>query len=556
MSRFRGAIPLGLIIVSILVGSGYWFNQQRQLEPFVKQIESLKVNQSSTVESKDYVALRRDLITLQNTLNGSVFQLVSSLFFFVTAYTAWLNFIASEKKQVSERFSKAIDQLGSNELGVRVGGIFALEQIAQTSSDEYWVVMEVLTSYIKDQSLKGKSIFNPDIKQEIQPDESSIQAVLKRIRAELSVSVTTDIQAALTVISRRNSDQDPKGKVIDLSFCDIRGADLKKTKLSNADLRGTKLSGADLTEANLSGADLQGADLTLTVLNNANLRKAKLNHTLLNSAYLEKAALQDADLTNAQLKAANLQGAKLNRSILHFAVLTNTKLQSADFNQSKLSFANLRDAVIDKKTKLDKKWKRIHEINTNGAANQLLDSFDFSEAILTNANFEGASLKNTNFDGADLGGANFKNACLDGASFKKASIMPNLDMANFDGAHLDKAVFKEASLKCTNFKGVGKKTSLREVTFEDVNLSSAIFQETLLEKAKFTKSILQDTNFHLANLSEAEFNNCYSYSEETNFQQANLNKAVFIGSLGSANFRNSNHNEADFSKADVSSAQF
>jgi len=228
MSRFRGAIPLGLILVSILVGSGYWFNQQRQLESFVKQVESLNVNQSSTVEPKDYAALRRDLITSQNTINGSVFQLVSSLFFFVTAYTAWLNFIASEKKQVSERFAKAIDQLSSNELSVRVGGIFVLEQIAQTSPDEHWVVMEVLTSYVRDQSLKGKSIFNLNIEEKVQPDESSTQTKSCRIRAKLSESVTTDIQAALTVISRRNSAQDPKGKVINLRLCDIT---ILRTKL-------------------------------------------------------------------------------------------------------------------------------------------------------------------------------------------------------------------------------------------------------------------------------------------------------------------------------------
>ena len=556
MARFKGAVPLGLIIISLLVGSVYWFNQQKQLESFSKQVESVKVNQNFPVEPKDYVAIRRDLITLQNTLNSSVFLLISGLFFFVTAYTAWHNFIASEKKQVSERFGKAIDQLGNNELGVRVGGIFALEQIAQSSPEEHWVVMEVLASYIRDQSLKGKSVFKPNVEEETHLEEPNIQAVLRNIKAELAISVTTDIQAALTVICRRKSSQDPKGRVIDLSFCDIRGADLKNAKLSNADLRGTKLSGANLESANLSCAKLQGTDLTLAVLNNANLKKVKLNHALLNSAYLEKADLQDADLTNAQFKAANLQQAKLNRSILHFVVLIHAKLQGTDLNQSKLSFANLRDSAIDSKTKLDRKWRRIHDININGAQNQILDDFDFSESVLTNANFEGASLKNANFDGADLGGANFKNARLENASFIKTDIMPNLDMADLGGACLQSAVFKEASLKCVNFKGVGQTTNLSAITFEDVNLASAIFQEASLMKAKFLRSILQDVDFHLADLTEAKFDNCYSYSQATNFEQANLNKAEFVGSLGCANFRNSNHQRANFSNADTSSAQF
>ncbi|MBW4692082.1 MAG: pentapeptide repeat-containing protein [Lyngbya sp. HA4199-MV5] len=556
MVKLKGAVPLGLVILSLLVGSAYWLNQQNQLASFVKQVESVKVNQKLPVDPKDYLAIKRDLITLQNTLNSSVFQLISGLFFFVTAYTAWLNFVASEKKQVSERFGKAIDQLGNGGLGVRVGGIFALEQIAQSSPEEHWVVMEVLTSYVRDQSLKGKSVFKPNSEEENHLEESNIQAVLRNIRAELAISVTTDIQAALTVICRRNSSQDPKGKVIDLSFCDLRGADLKNAKLSNADLRGTKLSGANLEGANLSCAKLQGTDLTLAVLNNANLKKVKLNHALLNSAHLEKAGLQDADLTNAQLKAANLQQAKLNRSTLHFAVLTYAKLQGTDLNQSKLSFVNLRDSAIDSKTKLDKKWRRIHGININGAQNQMLDGFDFSESVLTNANFEGASLKNVSFNGADLGGANFKNSHLENASFTKTDIMLNLDMADFGGAHLQGAVFKEANIKCVNFKGVSRITDLSTIIFEDVNLANSIFQEASLVKAKFSRSMLKDVDFRLADLTEAKFDNCYSYSQETNFEQANLNNAEFTGSLGCANFRNSKYQGANFSNADISSAQF
>lgn len=556
MARFKGAVPIGLIILPLLIGSGYWLNQQKQLESFSKQVESVKVDQNLPIEPKDYIAIRRDLITLKNTLNSSLFQLISGLFFFITAYIAWLNFLASEKKQVAERFGKAIDQLGNNELGVRVGGIFALEQIAQSSPEEHWLVMEVLTSYIRDQSLRGKSVFKTNVDEENHLEESNIQAILRNIRAELAISVTTDIQAALTVISRRRSSQDPKSRVIDLSFCDIRGADLKNAKLSNADLRGTKLSGAYLESANLSYAKLKGADLTHAVLNNANLKKVKLNHAFLNFAYLEKAELQDSDLTNAEFKAANLQQAKLNRSTLHHVIFTQAKLQGTDLRQSKLSFANLRDSVIDNKTKLDKKWKRIHDINTNGAQNRVLDGFDFSESMLANANFEGASLKNANFDGANLGGANFKNACLDNASFIKTNIMPNLDMANFDGACLQGAVFKEASLKCVNFKGTDETTNLSSITFEDVNLSGTIFQGAFLIKAKFLQSMLQDVDFCLTDLTEAKFENCYSYSEATNFEQANLNKAEFVGFLGCANFRGSNYQEENFSNADISSAQF
>ncbi len=556
MPRFKGAVPFALIIISIFVGSFYWLHQQHQFESFSQQVKSIKVNQSNPVEPKDYVAIRRDLIVLQNTLNSSVFQLVGSLLFFITAYTAWLNLVASEKKQVSERFAKAVDQLGNNELCVRVGGIFALEQIAQSSPEDHWVVMEVLTSYIRDQSLQKKSVFEPKVEEEKnQLQGSNIQSILSNIRAENATSVTTDIQAALTVIGRRNSRQDPKDRVINLRFCDMRGADLKNAKLNNADLRGTRISGANIESASLSCANLQGTDLTNTVLNNANLRKAKLNHALLNYADLKKTDLQDADLTNAQLKKANLQKAKLNRSVLRLVCFVSADLQGTDLSQAKLNRTNLKNIIIDEDTKLDKKWKLIHNINTNGSQRRKFDEFDFSEAVLTNADFEGASLKNANFNGTDLGGAILKNAYLEGASFLRTGIWTNLDMADFGGANLEKAVFKEASLKGTNFKGIEKTTNLSETTFENVDLTSSIFQEAIIVKAKFIRSKLQDVNFHLANLSEAEFDNCFDL-ERINFEQANLNKAVFTGSLGCVSFRNSNHQGANFKNADTSLAQF
>ena len=109
MPSFKSAVPFALIIMSICTGWFYWLHQQQQFKSFSQQVESIKVNRSNPVEPKDYVAIRRDLIVLQNTLNSSVFQLVGSLLFFITAYTAWLSLVASEKKQVSERFAKAVD---------------------------------------------------------------------------------------------------------------------------------------------------------------------------------------------------------------------------------------------------------------------------------------------------------------------------------------------------------------------------------------------------------------------------------------------------------------
>jgi uncharacterized protein YjbI with pentapeptide repeats len=560
MSRLKNnfSIPVVWVLIFVVVGGSYWLLLQKsQIEPFAKQIDSIKVNQNSPIGMKDYILMKRELITSQNTLNNSVFQFFSTLFLFFTAYTAWRNLVVSEKKQVAEIFAKAVDQLGSNELGSRVGGIFALEQIAQSSPENHWTVIEVLISYIRDQSRKENSTFKPEYKaKENHSDQNKIEERLQKIMAEEAISVTIDIQAALTVICRRNSKQDPQDRVIDLSSCDIRGANIKNANLGHADLRGAKISGANLENANLSSAKLQGTDFRRSVLNGANLNKSSLNHALLQEASLEKTDLQDSDLTNADLQAANLKDAKLNRATLHYSNFREAELQGANLSQAKLQRTDLKIAKIDHTTKLDEKWKRVHQINISGGREQVFDEVDFSDAVLINANFERCSLNKAIFSGADLEGANFKNAHLEGAIFRSQNAGLNLKKAEFNGAYLKGAVFQNADLQYTDFTESTRITDIREVVFEEVNLANANFENVRLEKARFiNNSLLNSTRFCKAKLKEAVFEYCY-YNKETSFQEADLDNATFTGNIKGADFRNSNHKKANFKDADISLAQF
>lgn len=51
--------------------------------------------------------------------------------------------------QVADRFTRAVDQLGSGKLEVRLGGIYGLERIARESPDSRLVVTEVLSAYVR-----------------------------------------------------------------------------------------------------------------------------------------------------------------------------------------------------------------------------------------------------------------------------------------------------------------------------------------------------------------------------------------------------------------------
>jgi uncharacterized protein YjbI with pentapeptide repeats len=56
----------------------------------------------------------------------------------------------TQQGQITERFTKAIEQLGNDNLAIRLGGIYALERIARDSAYDHWAVMEVLTAYVRE----------------------------------------------------------------------------------------------------------------------------------------------------------------------------------------------------------------------------------------------------------------------------------------------------------------------------------------------------------------------------------------------------------------------
>jgi hypothetical protein len=186
---------------------------------------------------------RKDLILAVAQILGGT-ALLSGLYF------TWRTLQVNREGQITERFTRAIDQLGKLEDGhklfeIRIGGIYALERIASESEEDYWPIMEVLTAYVR-QNARLKS--EKESAEEGAPDP--------------------DIQAIMTVLRRRTrSYGQGEPEVLDLhetnlSWAYLFGANLSAANLSKADLSEAQLSEADLSGANLFGADLSGADLS------------------------------------------------------------------------------------------------------------------------------------------------------------------------------------------------------------------------------------------------------------------------------------------------------
>ncbi len=95
---------------------------------------------------------RADWLKAVQDLRTTILQALGGLALLGTLYFSARTLRLNRRGQLTERFSKAIEQLGSGSLAVRLGGIYALEQIAVDSEELHWPVMEVLTAFLRESS--------------------------------------------------------------------------------------------------------------------------------------------------------------------------------------------------------------------------------------------------------------------------------------------------------------------------------------------------------------------------------------------------------------------
>jgi hypothetical protein len=276
------------------------------------------------VTGKDRVQLRNDRLGLQNDARATLLQGLAGGVLVLGAYVTWRQLQISRQQlthtlqatteqldatrtqlaiaqegQLAERFSRAIEHLGSpsDNLDVRLGGIYALEWIANSSPENRRTVARILTAYVRRHAAWTAG---PAQRARISGPPPTPDADLLRLEAR-----APDIQAALTVLGRLVGSGEDMAAAVD------------RLQLFDTDLRGAFLAGANLQFALLGGAHLQGASP----------RDADLRGAYLVYAQFSDVSLHGTDLRQTDLRCAQLEGAR--------------HLQHAD----------LRGAIVDTKTR-------------------------------------------------------------------------------------------------------------------------------------------------------------------------------------------------------------
>ena len=318
----------------------------------------------------DRVQAEITLAQARNAVRTTLVQALGGAIVLLTLVIGLGQLQVARQGQLVDRFTKTIEQLGADAFDVRLGAIFALQQIAERP--EYArPVAEILLAYLKTHAVTQRKASR----------SASLYAGLRTLTRRLlrgprphvppvvpdacndtgRVRLQPDLQAALRilVVDELWVHAMP-GRQLDLSFIDVRYADLPNVDLARVVLLGAVLDGSNLTGArmmfadlrrvSLKGADLTGADLTDADLSEAiaiqaKFDRARLEHALLDKTNFSGATLRRANLSYAEAPEADFSYATLNAAILDHAVLEGTNLKGAILVGAKMREIRLSDTT-------------------------------------------------------------------------------------------------------------------------------------------------------------------------------------------------------------------
>ena len=234
----------------------------------------------------------------------------------------------AERGQVTNLFTKAVEQMSSTAIEIRLGGIYALERIARDSAPDHQMIVEVLCAYVRGHATESAPYPEDDEGNRIVP---------------------TDVQVVMQVLGRRNA-------LHDKMPLDLRGVSLPGLELYDADLSGCFMPNSDLSHCSfhrvsMVGSRLMYSNFDMSHIVDTDMTGSSLVRTSFKEAYIYNVIFSGSDLSNySSLSSAQLFKVALNDTNLESADLSGTQfsetdLTAVDFATVDLSKADLSNTV-------------------------------------------------------------------------------------------------------------------------------------------------------------------------------------------------------------------
>ncbi len=278
-----------------------------------------------------------DRLNAVNNVRTTLLQTVGGAVVLFGAYATWRQLRVSQdgldatrEVNITDRFSRAVDQLGSDKLDVRIGGIYALWRIADHSDRDREAVVSIMAAYLR------THVPWP-------PQESAVPAADVSINSVPPLETrAADAQTALTCLGVLYQERRPEW--LNVSLTDLRRADCDGLWLHGVNFDGACLEAASVYQVNLSKASLIDADLRHAELGTSILHQVRCLQADLRGARLVKADLRSADFSGADLREANLRKARAGCRVRRRGPAVG-RPPGCDLTDTDLREARLEDAL-------------------------------------------------------------------------------------------------------------------------------------------------------------------------------------------------------------------
>jgi hypothetical protein len=156
-------------------------------------------------------------------------------------YFTWQTYLLGREGRASDNFIKAVDQLGNEQVHVKVGGIVGLGRLLRTATvdGDYWFLMDVLTAFAR---------------------HSVPKAATPR-----GTKPSEDIIAAINVLARRSQSRVPdreEDSPVDLTRCDLGYLWMAEGHYEAGQFGDSVLTNVEGQDAFFNYANFDRADLT------------------------------------------------------------------------------------------------------------------------------------------------------------------------------------------------------------------------------------------------------------------------------------------------------
>jgi hypothetical protein len=103
-------------------------------------------------DATERITLQQAQAKLQNDARSTLLQRYGGFVLFLGAVATWRQVQISRHGQITERITRAVDQLANDTVDVRLGGLYALERVAHDSYQDRPAVTSILTAFVRTHS--------------------------------------------------------------------------------------------------------------------------------------------------------------------------------------------------------------------------------------------------------------------------------------------------------------------------------------------------------------------------------------------------------------------